>query len=49
LAPALVSGHFEHLWVYLSAPMIGALLGVPACCGVREPGCCGSARQKPAV
>jgi len=40
LAPALVSGHWEHLWVYLAAPALGALLAVPACCGVREPGCC---------
>ena len=41
LAPALLSGHPEHLWLYLAAPVIGALLAVPACCGVREPGCCG--------
>ncbi len=41
LAPALVSGHLEHLWVYLTAPVLGALLAVPACCGVRGAGCCG--------
>ncbi len=41
LAPAVVSGHLEHLWVYIAAPLIGALLAVPACCCVREPGCCG--------
>jgi len=40
LAPALVSGHLEHLWLYLLAPAIGALLAVPACCAVREAGCC---------
>ncbi len=40
LAPALVSGHLEHLWIYLAAPMLGALLAIPACSGVREPGCC---------
>ncbi len=40
LAPALLSGHLEHLWLYLAAPVVGALLAVPACCGVREPGCC---------
>jgi len=40
LAPALVSGHLEHLWIYLAAPVLGALLAVPACWGVREPGCC---------
>lgn len=28
LAPAIVSGHLEHLWIYLSAPIIGALLAV---------------------
>lgn len=41
LAPALVSGHFEHLWVYLIAPSLGALLAVQVCLGVRDPGCCG--------
>ncbi len=41
LAPALVSGHLEHLWIYLLAPVAGALLAVPLCLGLREPGCCG--------
>ena len=41
LAPALVSGHLEHLWIYLTAPVLGALLAVPLCIGVRDPGCCG--------
>jgi len=27
-APAIASGHLEHLWVYLSAPIIGACLAV---------------------
>jgi aquaporin NIP len=26
LAPAIVSGHLEHLWIYLTAPFIGALV-----------------------
>ena len=39
LAPALVSGHLEHLWIYLTAPVLGALLAVPLCIGVRAPGC----------
>ena len=43
LAPALVSGHLAHLWIYLLAPTLGALLAVPACISVREPGCCGRA------
>ena len=28
LSPAVVSGHLEHLWIYLSAPMLGAALAV---------------------
>jgi aquaporin NIP len=40
LAPAVVSGHLQHLWLYLAGTILGALLAVPACCAVREPGCC---------
>ncbi len=29
LAPALVSGHLEHLWVYLIAPVAGAAAAIP--------------------
>jgi aquaporin Z len=29
LAPALVSGHLEHLWVYLTAIVLGAVTAVP--------------------
>jgi len=29
LAPALVSGYVEDLWIYLTAPVAGALLAVP--------------------
>jgi aquaporin Z len=42
IAPALVSGHLEHLWVYLAGPVLGALMSVPLCIGVREGGCCRS-------
>lgn len=28
-APALVAGKFEHLWIYLTAPVLGALFSVP--------------------
>lgn len=28
IAPAVVSGHLEHLWIYLTAPFSGALLAV---------------------
>ncbi len=40
LAPALVSGQLGSVWIYLSAPVLGALLAVPACRGIREDGCC---------
>jgi aquaporin NIP len=43
LSPAIVSGHLEHLWIYFAGPELGALLAVPACCGVRERGCCSAA------
>ena len=42
LAPALVSGHLQFLWIYLLAPVLGALLAVPACCAFREADCCAS-------
>lgn len=29
LAPAIVSGHMEHLWVYLTATILGAALAIP--------------------
>jgi aquaporin Z len=29
LAPAIVSGHLEHLWIYLTATVLGALAAVP--------------------
>ena len=28
IAPALTSGHLEHLWLYILAPILGALLAV---------------------
>lgn len=40
LAPALVTGHAQVLWIYLVAPILGAYLGVLGCRGVRESGCC---------
>jgi aquaporin Z len=29
IAPALVSGHPEHLWIYIVAPTLGAALAIP--------------------
>jgi aquaporin Z len=36
LSPAVVSGHLEHLWVYLSAPTLGAVLAVLVWKGLKQ-------------
>lgn len=40
LAPAIMSGHLEHLWIYLTAPFAGAWLAIPACLGCQVRECC---------
>ena len=40
LGPAVVSGHLEHLWLYLVAPCVGAAFSVVCCRCVQEKGCC---------
>jgi aquaporin Z len=40
LAPALVSGSRDGLWVYLTAPALGAVLAVLTCRCVQEAPCC---------
>jgi aquaporin NIP len=44
LAPALISGHPQYLWIYLAAPVLGAVVGVLGCHCVRESGCCEQTR-----
>ena len=39
LAPAVVSGRLEHLWVYLTAPALGAVLAVGTCVTVHGRHC----------
>ncbi len=46
LAPALVSGHIAGLWIYLIAPVLGAVLGVVGCRCIREAGCCSAINRK---
>jgi aquaporin Z len=46
LAPAVVSGHSEGLWIYLTAPVLGACLAVPACVCVQDKGCCGATARE---
>lgn len=38
LSPAIVSGHTEHLWVYLTAPIIGAIFAIGAWMLLKEKG-----------
>jgi aquaporin NIP len=40
LAPALVALQFKDLWIYLTAPFLGAMMAVMACRCVQEDGCC---------
>ena len=42
LAPAVVAMKLDGLWIYLTAPFLGALLAVPLCICVRGAGCCTS-------
>lgn len=46
LAPALVSGSVADLWIYLVAPIFGALLAVLTCRCVQEEGCCESPQKQ---
>ena len=39
LAPALMAGDLEHLWLYLTAPFIGAVLAIFTCRIMRDD-CC---------
>jgi aquaporin Z len=45
LGPAVVSGHFASLWLYLAGPVLGAALGVIGCRCVRDAECCSSAKH----
>jgi len=40
LAPSFVAGHWQHLWIYLVSPVLGALAAVGACRCVQAEGCC---------
>jgi len=40
IAPALISGQWEVLWVYITAPVIGACLAVNCCRCLKNSPCC---------
>ena len=29
ISPAIISGHLEHLWIYIAAPILGAAMAIP--------------------
>jgi aquaporin Z len=45
LAPAAVSFQFDHLWIYLSAPIIGTAIAAPLCWCIRGSSCCFAAAE----
>lgn len=42
IAPALLSGRMDTIWIYIAAPLLGALIAMPCCRCVQQPGCCSS-------
>ena len=40
IAPAIVAGKMQHLWMYILAPILGAILAVISCKMVKEDNCC---------
>ena len=40
IAPAIISGHLNYLWLYICAPIIGALLAVLSCRVIKGKECC---------
>ena len=40
LAPNIVSGNIDGLWLYMVAPVVGALLAVVSCKLVKDDNCC---------
>ncbi len=40
LAPNIVSGNIQGLWLYIVAPVLGALLAVSSCKLVKDENCC---------
>lgn len=40
VAPALFTGNFQYLWLYITAPILGALTAVSSCKLVKDDDCC---------
>ncbi len=46
LGPALVSGQFQHLWIYILAPITGMFLAHPTCRWIQGSECCHVAKNE---
>ncbi len=40
IAPAIFTGNFQFLWLYVSAPILGAIVAVSSCKLVKDEQCC---------
>lgn len=40
IAPAIFTGNFQYLWLYVSAPILGALTAISSCKLVKDDNCC---------
>ena len=46
LGPALISGHLEYIWIYLTAPVLGTLSACPFCRIIQGKECCPTIEKK---
>lgn len=46
LAPAVVSGQLQYIWIYISAPVIGAIFGILVCYFTKGNACCHLPREQ---
>ncbi|MEC3908439.1 aquaporin [Tamlana sp. 2201CG12-4] len=40
IAPAIFTGNFQYLWLYITAPILGAITAVSSCKLVKDDNCC---------
>ncbi|MGC1206044.1 MAG: aquaporin [Flavobacteriaceae bacterium] len=40
ITPALFTGNFQYLWLYITAPILGAIVAVSSCKLVKDDDCC---------
>jgi len=47
LSPALISGHLQYIWIYLTAPILGVLAACPLCRLIQGKECCPTIERNP--